>query len=91
MSFIFLLSTLLSCGSFNAYVLNNAFNYFDYEFAYKKINTEWHPYKPYVAIEGLSVLDISNKQEKFYFSKVESKFNLLKLFSFKKSNSFLLW
>lgn len=86
-SFIFLLSTLLSYGSFNAFVLKNAFNYFDYEFAYKKINTEWHPYKPYVAIEGLRVLDISNKQEKLYFSKVESRFNLLRLFSFKPLQS----
>ena len=86
-SFIFLLSTLLSYGSFNAYVLKNAFNYFDYEFAYKKINTEWHPYKPYVAIEGLRVSGISNKQEKLYFSKVESRFNLLRLFSFKPLQS----
>ena len=86
-SFIFLLSALLSYGSFSAYVLKNAFNFFDYEFAFKKINTEWHPYKPYVAIEGLRVLDISNKEEKLFFSKVESRFNLLRLFSFKPLQS----
>ena len=86
-SFIFLLSALLSYGPFSAYVLKNAFNYFDYEFAYKKINTEWHPYKPYVAIEGLRVLDINNKEEKLFFSKVESRFNLLRLFSFRPLQS----
>ena len=87
MSFIFLISTLFSYSSFNAYVLKNAFNYFNYEFAYKKINTEWHPYKPSVAIEGLRVSEISNKQEKLYFSKVESRFNLLRLFTFKPLQS----
>ena len=87
MSFIFLISTLFSYSSFNAYVLKNAFNYFNYEFAYKKINTEWHPYKPSVAIEGLRVSEIGNKQEKLYFSKVESRFNLLRLFTFKPLQS----
>ena len=87
MSFIFLISTLFSYSSFNAYVLKNAFNYFNYEFEYKKINTEWHPYKPSVAIEGLRVSEISNKQEKLYFSKVESRFNLLRLFTFKPLQS----
>ena len=87
MSFIFLLSSLLAYSSFTAYVLKNVFNYFEYEFEYRKINTEWHPYKPYIAIEGLKILDISNKQEKLYFSKVESRFNLLRLFSFKPLES----
>ena len=87
MSFIFLLSSLLAYSSFTAYVLKNVFNYFEYEFEYRKINTEWHPYKPYIAIEGLKILDIGNKQEKLYFSKVESRFNLLRLFSFKPLES----
>jgi len=86
-SFIFLLSALLSYSSFTAYVLKNVFNYLEYEFEFKKINTEWHPYRPYIAIEGLKILDISNKQEKLYFSKVESRFNLLRLFSFKPLES----
>ena len=86
-SFIFLLSALLSYSSFTSYALKNIFNYLEYEFEFKKINTEWHPYRPYIAIEGLRILDISNKQEKLYLSKVESRFNLLRLFSFKPLES----
>ena len=61
-------------------MLENIFNYFEYEIKFEKISTEWHPYKPYIAIEGLKVIGIDNKEEKLSLSEAGFKFNLLKLF-----------
>ena len=64
-------------------MLKNIFNYFEHDVVFEEINTEWHPYKPLIVIEGLKVIGLTTKEEKLYMSKVRIKFNLLNLFLLK--------
>ena len=85
--FVFSLSLLFSYSSFTSYMLKNLFNYFEHEIEFKNINTAWHPYKPYITLEELEVVDSVSKEKKIKISSVEFEFNLIKFFYLKPLDS----